>query len=146
MGGAVSRTKRLTLDERVQHIRRTPFFLYLDVSTLGEFGKCFPTTVFVKKGDILTLNENLVYIIAKGELNLSTTMADPKYRLESKGYLCKKRPGDIISKPKEQRLATEKVRHCRFISLCPKSQRKRLIIIIEYPTAFSPNKENGKFC
>eukprot|EP00979_Chaetoceros_neogracilis_P018411 scaffold10584_cov211-Chaetoceros_neogracile.AAC.1 len=88
MGGAVSRTKRLTLDERVQHIRRTPFFLYLDVSTLGEFGKCFPTT---------------------GELNLSTTMADPKYRLESKGYLCKKRPGDIISKPKEQRLATEKL-------------------------------------
>lgn len=79
--------------------------------------KCFSQSKIVKNGDTITLEENSVYIIAKGELELSTTMADPKMKIESKGYLCKKRPGDIISKSKEQRLATEKVRGSRSISL-----------------------------
>ena len=109
MGGAISKTKRLTLEERVQFIKGTPFFLYLEDSTLKEFAKCFSRIDSVKKGERLSLNENLVYIIATGDLELSTTMADPKMKIEHKGYLCKKHPGDIISKPKEQGLATKEV-------------------------------------
>jgi hypothetical protein len=30
-------------------------------------------------------------------------------KIENKGYLCKKNPGDLVSLPKEQDLATEQV-------------------------------------
>lgn len=110
MGGGVSKSRRVPLEDRIKYIKTTPFYLYLQDDTLQEFAACFPFMVQIKKGETPKLDENKLYIVSTGELELSTTMADPKMKIENKGYLCKKRPGDILSKPKEQKLATEKVR------------------------------------
>lgn len=110
MGGAVSKARQLPQEDRIKYIKTTPFYLYLQDDTLQEFAACFPYMIKIKKGETPKLDENKLYIVATGELELSTTMADPKMKIEHKGYLCKKRPGDILSKPKEQKIATEKVR------------------------------------
>jgi len=109
MGGAASKIKRVTPEERIQYIKRTPFFLYLQDETLKEFANCFTYFVECKEGETLTLDENKVYIVAKGELELSTAMAEPSSKIEYKGYLCKKHPGDIVCKHQEQQIATKKV-------------------------------------
>jgi hypothetical protein len=112
MGGAVSKrhVKVLSPQERIQYIKKSPFYLFLHDETLQEFGYCFPFLLRVKEGDIVNLDRNKVYIVAEGELELRTTLPEPKGKIESKGYLCKKRPGDIISKPCENEIVVEKVR------------------------------------
>lgn len=111
MGGAVSKRHAQTLlpHERIQFIKQSPFYLFLHDEILKEFANCFPYLLRVKEGDILNLDRNKVYIVAEGELELRTTLPEPKSKIESKGYLCKKRPGDIISKPRENEIVVEKV-------------------------------------
>lgn len=109
MGGAVSKLKKASLEDRVNYIKKTPFFLYLEDDTLKEFANCFQAFIKCTAGETLSLDDH-VYIIAKGELTLSTTMADTKSKIENKGYLCKKHPGDIFFPSKEQEIAVEKVR------------------------------------
>lgn len=109
MGSAVSKERQLSQEDRIKHIKKTPFYLYLQDDTLQEFARCFPCMIVIKKGETPALDNNNVYIVATGELELSATMADPKMKIEHKGYLCKKRPGDILNKPKEQKIATEKL-------------------------------------
>lgn len=120
MGGAVSKGRRLSQEDRIKYIKTTPFYLYLQNDTLQEFAACFPYMILIKKGETPKLDESKLYIVATGELELTTTMADPKMKIENKGYLCKKRPGDILHKPKEQKLATEK--------LCPKTKKMETFV------------------
>lgn len=108
MGGLASK-QRISKQEKVGYIKNSPFYLYLTDETLEEFGKCFPFVKQCKEGDEISLDENTIYIIGKGSLELSATMADPSMKIENKGYLCKKRPGDLVSLPKEQDMATEQV-------------------------------------
>ena len=117
MGGAVSKKRKVTIEERVNCVKKTPFSLYLKDETLREFALCFPSYVETKANENLSLNEN-IYIVSRGELTLSTTMPDPNNRIEHKGYLCKKYAGDISNLKREQELAAEKVKNiCLFYSL-----------------------------
>lgn len=111
MGGAVSKIRKISLEERVNYLKKTPFSLYLKDGTLKEFAMCFPYFMECKGGEILVLDEN-IYLVAKGEVTLSTTMADSTSKIENKGYLCKKDPGDLFSLTREQEIAVEKVRIC----------------------------------
>ncbi len=119
MGGAVSKRRKISLDERLNYVKKTPFSLYLKDDTLKEFAMCFPSFMECKENEVLVLGEN-IYLVAQGELTLATTMPDPNNVIENKGYLCKKYPGDHISLTKEQKNAVEKVRidilhsHCSF--------------------------------
>lgn len=111
MGGLASK-QRISKQEKLGYIKNSPFYLYLTDETLEEFGKCFPFVKHCREGDEISLDENTIYIIGKGSLELSATMADPSMKIENKGYLCKKHPGDLVSLPKEQDMATEQV--CSF--------------------------------
>ena len=108
MGGLASK-QRISKQEKLGYIKNSPFYLYLTDETLEEFGKCFPFVKHCKEGDEISLDENTIYIIGKGSLELSATMADPSMKIENKGYLCKKHSGDLVSLPKEQDMATEQV-------------------------------------
>ncbi len=117
MGGAVSKKRKVTIEERVNCVKKTPFSLYLKDETLREFALCFPSYVETKANENLSLNEN-IYIVSRGELTLSTTMPDPNNRIEHKGYLCKKYAGDIFNLKREQELAAEKVKNIFCSILC----------------------------
>ena len=54
------------------------------------------------------LRESSIYILAKGELTLSTVLPSSN-KNQSKGYLCTKRPGDILDKHTLRRDAAKRV-------------------------------------
>ena len=89
-----------------------PFSIYLsDESLSQEFADCFPNLVSCKSGEKVLIDPDKVYIVAKGKLELQTTLpSNVPAKVESSAYLCKKHPGDIICKPNEQERAMEKVR------------------------------------
>ena len=89
MGGAASKVRKITHEERIRYIKSTPFYLYLQDGTLEEFANCFVNFLECEKGETLNLERNDVYIVAKGCFELTTTMPEPKSRIEHKGYLCK---------------------------------------------------------
>ena len=51
-----------------------------------------------------------IFVIATGELKLSTSIPNECTKLESSGYLCRKRPGDIVTKMSTQNDVKRKVR------------------------------------
>lgn len=111
MGAVISKrkSKRLSTEQRISHLKKTPFFLYLKGDKLREFAECFPYTN--KQGKEIELEQDTIYIVAHGELQLHTTIPlEQKAKLENKGYLCKKYPGDIVSKHQAQTQAICKVR------------------------------------
>ena len=55
------------------------------------------------------LNPDDVYLVAEGELELSTILPDAANKIDSAGYLCKKRPGDIVTKTSSKQDAQRKV-------------------------------------
>ncbi|KAL9187931.1 hypothetical protein ACHAXT_006309 [Thalassiosira profunda] len=99
MGAALSLAcKRgpLAVEKRVKYLRDTPFFQYLDEETIIEFARCFSETVRTSGG--LTLDPQKIYVVCEGEVDLSTSYPSSKGRkVEAKGYLCRKRRGDIVN-------------------------------------------------
>ncbi len=58
----------------------------------------------------MELGVNDIYIVAEGELELSTVIPGKQRKLDSSGYLCKKRPGDIVTKTSTKEDVQRKVR------------------------------------
>ena len=90
-------------------MRNTPFFLYLQDDLLEEFAECFQYSVRCNEGETVKIDHDKVYIVAQGELELKTILPMPEGKIESRGFLCKKYPGDIVYQPQSQNLAAEKV-------------------------------------
>jgi hypothetical protein len=111
MGAAVSKksSKRLPLHSKVKYLKTTPFFLYLQDDLLDEFAQCFPYTKRCKEGETINIDHENVYIVAYGELELKTILPKSSGKIETRGFLCKKHPGDIVYQRNTQKLATEKV-------------------------------------
>ena len=103
MGSCVSIRSRLTtpktqisLDDAIMYLRNTPFNQYLESQNIEEFAKCFLSVKHLPSGCRVDLESDRIYIIAQGEVDLSTAYPDQS-KIEGSGYLCKKRPGDIIN-------------------------------------------------
>lgn len=66
--------------------------------------------VKVGPGQPLDIDIDDIFVVAEGGLKLSTTVPDEHNKLESSGYLCRKRPGDIVTKTSTQKDVNRKVR------------------------------------
>ena len=84
------------LEKAVECISKTPFYQYLDSDTIEQFAKCFLTVKCSAAGTRVDLDSQRLYIVAKGEVDLSTTYPDHT-KVEASGYLCRKREGDVIN-------------------------------------------------
>eukprot|EP00594_Rhizosolenia_setigera_P019378 CAMPEP_0178957334 /NCGR_PEP_ID=MMETSP0789-20121207/10849_1 /TAXON_ID=3005 /ORGANISM="Rhizosolenia setigera, Strain CCMP 1694" /LENGTH=658 /DNA_ID=CAMNT_0020639557 /DNA_START=425 /DNA_END=2397 /DNA_ORIENTATION=+ len=100
---------KLSLDEKIQYIKHTPFFLYLSQDNIEKFANCFPTEETLASNEVIKLQRKLVYIVAEGELEMSTTIPDFKGKHDTKKYLCKKKLGDIVNLIEAQKEATRKL-------------------------------------
>ena len=84
------------LEKAVECLSKTPFHQYLDSDTIEQFAKCFLTVKCSPAGTRVDLDSQRLYIVAKGEVDLSTTYPDHT-KVEASGYLCRKREGDVIN-------------------------------------------------
>mmetsp|Transcript_27239 Transcript_27239/g.40085 ORF Transcript_27239/g.40085 Transcript_27239/m.40085 type:complete len:615 (-) Transcript_27239:563-2407(-) len=115
MGGAVSTKRsinitRLKVGERVQYLKCTPFFLYMSTDILHEFAKeCFTSALLIKDMETIPIKSDSIYVIADGEIELSTIIPSENTKVDNLGYLCKKRPGDIVNKRQTQKEAVRKI-------------------------------------
>mmetsp|Transcript_19866 Transcript_19866/g.41672 ORF Transcript_19866/g.41672 Transcript_19866/m.41672 type:complete len:619 (+) Transcript_19866:1290-3146(+) len=128
MGSSVSVVKKRTdksiaFDQKVAYLKLTPFFQYLTSDAVGEFAKCFPKSLSCPPGKNIELESHRIYIVCEGEVDLSTSYPEAGTKVEAKGYLCRKRQGDIVnlyqtkkdierqmsSKKKKLRMLTEEV-------------------------------------
>lgn len=120
MGGLISKRQsrgvKLSRERRIEYLKKTPFFLYLHGDDLEEFASCFSMAQSFLANETLTLDQEVVYIVSEGELELRTTLPHAHSKVENSGYLCKKAVGDIISKPQAQRQAARKVRKIVFMN------------------------------
>ncbi len=107
--GASASKNRLTFDSKINYLKHTPFFLYLGDDSLKEFTTAFQFASHFKEGNIIHLDHDHVYVVAKGELELKTVLPKSKGKIETKGFLCKKHEGDIVFQPQSQKLATDKL-------------------------------------
>lgn len=87
----------LSLEKKIQYLRETPYSIYLTPETIGEFAKCFPETIRSAPGKSLALDHSKIYIVCKGEVDLSTAVPKSQNKVQAEGYLCRKRAGDIVS-------------------------------------------------
>lgn len=85
-----------SIEKRVSLLQETPFFQYLTPETINEFALCFTQSVRGIPGKTLKLDLNKIYLVCEGEVHLSTTFPEEGTKIETKGYLCRKRRGDII--------------------------------------------------
>ncbi|KAL7467818.1 hypothetical protein ACHAXS_008058 [Conticribra weissflogii] len=128
MGSSVSVLKKRTdrsisFDQKVTYLKLTPFFQYLTSDAVEEFAKCFPGSLSCPPGKNIELESHRIYIVCEGEVDLSTSYPEAGTKVEAKGYLCRKRQGDIVnlyqtqkdierqmsSKKKKLRMLTEEV-------------------------------------
>jgi adenylate kinase len=87
----------LTAEQKIKYLKESPFFQYLTPETIGEFAECFTKTVRAKPGKSILLNAHAVYVVCEGEVNLSTSFPEEGTKLQTRGYLCRKRRGDIVN-------------------------------------------------
>ena len=101
MGSGISIPRKrggaLSLDKRIKYLKQTPFIQYLTPETIDEFAQCFPQTIRTSPGKGITLDSRKVYIVCEGEVDLSTSYPQEGVKVETKGYLCRKRVGDIVN-------------------------------------------------
>jgi adenylate kinase len=87
----------LTAEQKIKFLKELPFFQYLTPETIEEFAECFTKTVRAKPGKTILLNVHAVYAVCEGEINLSTSFPEEGTKLQTRGYLCRKRRGDIVN-------------------------------------------------
>lgn len=101
MGSGVSTYRRkagdVSMQTKVNYLKESPFFQYLTPETINEFAQCFPETTTTSPGNRITLDPRKMYIVCEGEVDLSTSYPDKGTKIEARGYLCRKRRGDIVS-------------------------------------------------
>ena len=107
MGNAIS--AQLSFEERISFLKKTPFFIYLPDLKLFELAECVKHTLLVKEGENIRLEEDTIYIVIEGELELSVLIPTPDKKNECRGYLCRKKPGDVLSKIAANKHATRQV-------------------------------------
>jgi len=105
----IATSAQLSFEDRISFLKKTPFFIYLQDATLLELAECVQFTLTAHKGNRVTLEEETIYIVIEGELELSVLLPTADKKNESLGYLCKKKPGDILSKISVNKQATRKV-------------------------------------
>mmetsp|Transcript_68367 Transcript_68367/g.101546 ORF Transcript_68367/g.101546 Transcript_68367/m.101546 type:complete len:136 (+) Transcript_68367:687-1094(+) len=59
--------------------------------------------------ETIPIKSDSIYVIADGEIELSTIIPSENTKVDNLGYLCKKRPGDIVNKRQTQKEAVRKV-------------------------------------
>ena len=100
MGAGVFLRKKggsgLGLEKRIKFLRETPFFQYLTAETLNEYAQCFPQTIQATPGQAIALDSQNIYVVCEGEVDLSTSYPVEGTKIEAKGYLCRKKRGDIV--------------------------------------------------
>lgn len=99
----------LSEEARIEFIKNSPFFMYLSDPMLKEFAHCFPAVERVEPDQSIKLRSSITYILAEGELQFTTILPDAHGKVDSQEYLCKKRPGDIVSQVEVQRDASRKL-------------------------------------
>jgi CRP-like cAMP-binding protein len=104
MGASVSVSKlcnfdktSISNDRKIRYLEHTPFFQYLNEESIKEFAQCFPTTLRSRPGTNISLDSQRIYIVAEGEVDLSTSYPEEGTKVEARGYLCRKRQGDIVN-------------------------------------------------
>ncbi|KAL3789922.1 hypothetical protein HJC23_010607 [Cyclotella cryptica] len=90
-----SRTEIL-LARTAEFLKHTPFHRYLTPENIQEFATCFLDTLKSPPGKKIDLDSQRIYIVAEGQVDLSTTYPEGLAKVEAAGYLCRKREGDII--------------------------------------------------
>lgn len=93
----------IPLETRCEYLKHTPFYQYLSSVTLGEFASCFDEVVKSRPGKEVALDPRKVYVVCQGEVDLSTSYPEREGKVEAKGYLCRKRRGDIINVTQTER-------------------------------------------
>jgi len=91
------------LETRCDYLKHTPFYQYLSSVTLREFASCFNEVVKSRPGKEIALDPRKVYVVCQGEVDLSTSYPEKEGKVEAKGYLCRKRRGDIINVTQTER-------------------------------------------
>jgi len=110
MGGVVSSEVSVPMEQRINFLKKTPFFILLSEDQLEEFAKCFPSAFKAKAGSTLKLENGIVYVVAEGDLELSTTLpVVPRQKIDTSAYLCKKKPGDIVNQQQTKKEAERRV-------------------------------------
>jgi adenylate kinase len=87
----------LSTEKRIRFLKETPFYQYLTPETIDEFARCFTHTMRSKPGKSILLDAHHLYVVCEGEVDLSTSFPEEGSKLEAKGYLCRKRRGDIVN-------------------------------------------------
>lgn len=88
----------LSTEKRIRFLKETPFYQYLTPETIDEFARCFTHTIRSKPGKSILLDAHHVYVVCEGEVDLSASFPEEGTKLETKGYLCRKRRGgDIVN-------------------------------------------------
>ena len=106
----------LSISERVRHLQKTPFFMYLDESQLKDMAMCFSTSKTYSQSSTVSLMPNSISVVASGELSMSTLLPSNTSKAgQSRGYLCKKVSGDIVNKMATTADAKRKV---RYVCIC----------------------------
>lgn len=85
------------MEKRIKYLKETPFYQYLTDETVHEFAECFPRSIRTTPGKGITLDSRKIYVVAQGEVDLSTIYPEKDSKMEAKGYLCRKRCGDIVN-------------------------------------------------
>lgn len=108
MGASASRN-RLSLDSKIKFLKNTPFFIYLGDDLMKEFAQAFHLATHCAEAKTINIAQDNVYVVARGGLDLKTTLPKTHSKIESSGFLCKKFLGDIIFQPQSQELANRKL-------------------------------------
>lgn len=87
----------LPLETLVHLLKHTPFHQYLSPDTITEFASCFDGIIKSQSGKEIALDPHKIYIVCQGEVDLSTSYPEMEGKVEAKGFLCRKRRGDIIN-------------------------------------------------
>ncbi|GMI27742.1 hypothetical protein TeGR_g381, partial [Tetraparma gracilis] len=105
---------RLSQSQKIEYLKKTPFFLYLDESLLIQFADCFTKNKKIPAGEKVPVAVNDIYVVASGDIEITTTLpSENKNSGNTKGYLCNKVAGDIINKGQSQKDAKRKVSHAK---------------------------------
>jgi CRP-like cAMP-binding protein len=93
----------IPLETLCDYLKHTPFDQYLTPVTLSEFASCFDEVVKSRPGKEIALDPHKVYVVCQGEVDLSTSYPEVEGKVEAKGFLCRKRRGDIINVTQTER-------------------------------------------
>mmetsp|Transcript_3969 Transcript_3969/g.6107 ORF Transcript_3969/g.6107 Transcript_3969/m.6107 type:complete len:615 (+) Transcript_3969:62-1906(+) len=93
----IKRKAVVPLETLCEYLKHTPFDQYLSPVTLTEFASCFDGVIKSRPGKEIALDSHKVYVVCQGEVDLSTVYPEVEGKVEAKGFLCRKRCGDIIN-------------------------------------------------